>query len=66
LSILKSKEYSGKEIGAIQVLNDFGLNKIENKKIDLDLKKVELIKIIIQKINMQYSGWISRNIFEKQ
>lgn len=68
LSILKSIEYNGKEIGSIQVLNDFEFNKIKQEKYNktIDDKTIEIIKIIIQKYNEQYLGWMKRNIFERQ
>ena len=66
LSIIKSKEYSGKEIGSIQVLNDFNVNIINNENIELDSDLIEIIKKVIHKFNEQYNGWIKMNIFEKQ
>ena len=66
LSIIKSKEYSGKEIGSIQVLNDFNVNNINKKNIELDSDIIEIIKKVIHIFNEQYNGWIKMNIFEKQ
>jgi len=66
LSLLKSKDYSGKEIGSIQVLNDFGFNKMDNGNKEIDGKTIEVIMIVIQAFEEQYNGWKKMNIFEKQ
>jgi hypothetical protein len=66
LSVLKSKEYSGQEIGSTLVLNDFGINKTDNENKDLDSKTIEIIIKVIQAFNEQYNGWKNLNIFERQ
>lgn len=70
LSILRADAYNGEEIGSIQVLIDFGLlstpgSNIKNKNKDFN----KIIPVILNVINVykeQYSGWMKRNIFERQ
>lgn len=69
LSILKALEYNGQEIGAIQVLTDFGINNSQNfseKKIKIDMTKKECFLKIYKTFSEQYSGWQKMNIFQRQ
>lgn len=69
VSILMADKYNGQEIGAIQVLLDAGLlsgpdkSKNEIKEHENIIPKVlEVIKVFKE----QYTGWMERNIFERQ
>lgn len=70
LSILMADRYNGQEIGSIQVLSDSGLlstlgNKENNKAKDYQ-KIVPKIMNVVKVYKEQYSGWMGRNIFERQ
>lgn len=70
LSILMADRYNGQEIGSIQVLSDSGLlstlgNKENNKAKDYQ-KIVPRIMNVVKVYKEQYSGWMGRNIFERQ
>ncbi|GGL62495.1 SDR family NAD(P)-dependent oxidoreductase [Sporolactobacillus putidus] len=70
LSILMADRYNGQEIGSIQVLSDSGLlstlgDKENNKAKDYQ-KIVPKIMNVVKVYKEQYSGWMGRNIFERQ
>lgn len=70
LSILMADRYNGQETGSIQVLSDSGLlstlgNKENNKAKDYQ-KIVPRIMNVVKVYKEQYSGWMGRNIFERQ
>lgn len=68
LSVLKATDYNGQEIGAIQVLTEFGLVKSQIKS-ELPAgitEKKQYLRNIIQTFEEQYSGWQSMNVFQKQ
>ena len=68
LSVLKATDYNGQEIGAIQVLTEFGLVKpqIKTKPPAGITEKKQYLRNIIQTFEEQYSGWQSMNVFQKQ
>ena len=71
LSVLRAQAYHGQEIGAVQVLTDFGLTeKADEQKTALGVEHIEQIKESLYSIRAtfeeQYSGWNAMNIFEKQ
>lgn len=68
LSVLKATDYNGQEIGAIQVLTEFGLVKSQIKS-ELPAgitEKKQYLRNIIHTFEEQYSGWQSMNVFQKQ
>lgn len=68
LSILLAEKYHGQEIGSIQALLDSGIleNKtLQTKNINYDIV-LPLVNKIIDIFCEQYSGWKTRNIFERQ
>lgn len=69
LSVLLAKKYHGQEIGSIQALLDSGIwadnNVKENRSINLDIVS-PYISSIITVYEEQYSGWMARNVFERQ
>lgn len=70
ISVLKASEYHGQEISSIQALNEFhsspALISSSCDKEDNELPSVELLEKIINTFIIQYNGWQSRNIFERQ
>lgn len=70
ISVLKASEYHGQEISSIQALNEFhsspALISSYCDKEDNELPSVELLEKIINTFIIQYNGWQSRNIFERQ
>ena len=68
LSVLKATDYNGQEIGAIQVLTEFGLVKpqIKTEPPAGITEKKQYLRNIIQTFEEQYSGWQSMNVFQKQ
>ncbi|MEA4827537.1 MAG: SDR family oxidoreductase [Clostridium sp.] len=70
ISILMADRYNGQEIGAIQVLSDSGLLSTSDSKENSNNKDYEkIIPTILNTVKVykeQYSGWIKRNIFERQ
>lgn len=70
ISVLKASEYHGQEISSIQALNEFhsspALISSFCDKEDNELPSVELLEKIINTFIIQYNGWQSRNIFERQ
>ena len=70
ISVLKASEYHGQEISSIQALNEFhsspALISSSCDKEDNELPSVELLEKIINTFIIQYNGWKSRNIFERQ
>lgn len=69
LSILMADRYNGQEIGSVQVLLDSGLlitsyqeNNENNDYQNIIPKIINVIKVYKE----QYSGWMERNIFERQ
>ena len=68
LSVLKATDYNGQEIGAIQVLTEFGLVKPQIKtELSAGItEKKQYLRNIIQTFEEQYSGWQSMNVFQKQ
>lgn len=69
LSVLLAKKYHGQEIGSIQALLDSGLladNSVkENRSFNLDIVSPYIFSIITV-YEEQYSGWMARNVFERQ
>jgi NAD(P)-dependent dehydrogenase (short-subunit alcohol dehydrogenase family) len=70
LSVLLSEKYNGQEISSIQVLMDFGLlenKKNQNSREHKDYEKITpIVQKVIETYKDQYSGWIARNVFERQ
>jgi len=70
ISVLKASEYHGQEISSLQALNDFHnlpvLTSSSCAKEDYELPSVELLEKIISTFMIQYNGWQSRNVFERQ
>ena len=69
LSVLMANQYNGQEIGSIQVLLDSGLQSTSAKKDNKSIDNQKIIPIILDVIKVykeQYSGWMERNIFERQ
>mgnify|MGYP002553208057 FL=1 len=70
ISVLKASEYHGQEISSLQALNDFHnlpvLTSSSCTKEDYELPSVELLEKIISTFMIQYNGWQSRNVFERQ
>lgn len=70
ISVLKASEYHGQEISSIQALNEFhsspALISSSCDKEDNEFPSVELLEKIINTFIIQYNGWQSRNIFERQ
>ena len=70
ISVLKASEYHGQEISSIQALNEFhsspALISSSCANEDYELPSVELLEKIINTFIIQYNGWKSRNIFERQ
>lgn len=69
LSVSMADKYNGQEIGAIQVLLDAGLlsapNKMKNEVKDHE-NIIPKVLDVIKVFNEQYTGWMERNIFERQ
>lgn len=69
LSVLMADKYNGQEIGSVQVLLDFGLlttsDKGNNESKDYQ-KIIPMILDVVKIYKEQYSGWMGRNIFERQ
>lgn len=72
-SVVLAHKYNGQEIGSIQALMDAQIIISENKENKtLELNEVEKVKLfdilsrIIKTYNEQYSGWLERNVFERQ
>ena len=63
LSLLKAKAYNGQELGSVQVLNSM---EKQNAIADTETCDLSLLKRIIETYEGQYSGWLKRNIFERQ
>jgi len=72
LAFVNALKYHGKEIGCIQVLNDFNIAIPAEKNIKLNLSdsyKMELTLVTQKVLNTyteQYKGWMKRIVFEKQ
>ena len=69
LSVLMAGQYNGQEIGFIQVLIDSGLqtkSNEENNKSKDNQKITPIILDVVKVYKEQYSGWMERNIFERQ
>lgn len=69
LSVLMADRYDGQEIGSIQVLIDSGLllpSDKENSESKDYQKMIPLVLNVIKVYKEQYSGWMERNVFERQ
>lgn len=70
LSVLMADRYDGQEIGSIQALSDYGLlstiNSKENNESNDYQNILPYIIDVIKVYKEQYSGWMGRNIFERQ
>lgn len=74
VSVLYAKQYNGKEIGAIQVLNDAGILKYAKEAVKISNNslyenKDEINKHfshVVRVYQEQYKGWLERNVFERQ
>lgn len=69
LSVLMADRYNGQEIGSIQVLLDSGLLSTLAKESNESKDYQEIIPMVLNVIKVykeQYSGWMERNIFERQ
>ncbi|MBU5591233.1 SDR family oxidoreductase [Clostridium sp. MSJ-4] len=70
ISVLMADRYDGQEIGAIQVLSDSGLLlKLDSKENTKSNDYQNIIPIVLNVVKVykeQYSGWMKRNIFERQ
>ena len=69
LSVLMADQYNGQEIGSIQVLIDSGLQTKSNEENNKSKDHQKIIPIILDVVKVykeQYSGWMERNIFERQ
>lgn len=72
-SIVNASKYNGQEIGSIQALMDANIIISENNEYEaIELSDDEKTKIIntlsriTKTYNEQYSGWLKRNVFERQ
>lgn len=70
ISVLMADRYDGQEIGAIQVLSDSGLlpklDSRENNKSNYYQNLVPTVRNVVKVYKEQYSGWMKRNVFERQ
>lgn len=69
LSVLMADKYNGQEIGSVQVLLDFGLLTTSYKENNESKDYQKIIPMILDVVKIykeQYSGWMGRNIFERQ
>ncbi len=70
ISVLMADRYDGQEIGAIQVLSDSGLlpklDSRENNKSNYYQNLVPTVLNVVKVYKEQYSGWMKRNVFERQ
>ena len=70
ISVLKASDYHGQEISSLQALNDFHNSPVLTSSScaneDYELPSVELLMKIIRTFMIQYNGWQSRNVFERQ
>lgn len=70
ISVLMADRYDGQEIGAIQVLSDSGLllklDSKENTKSNDYQNIIPTILNVVKIYKEQYSGWMKRNVFERQ
>lgn len=71
LSVANAAKYNGQEISSIQALIDAGIMEQQKDKktntIGLDWEKIKpRIDRVIAVYEEQYSGWFSRNVFERQ
>ena len=72
LSVVHAEKYRGLEIGSIQVLMDAGIFENQRNTPHLDISSINAealsshIKNIASTFNEQYSGWLQRNLFERQ
>ncbi|WP_032122131.1 SDR family NAD(P)-dependent oxidoreductase [Clostridium amazonitimonense] len=70
ISVLMADRYDGEEIGAIQVLSDSGLllklDSRENTKSNDYENIIPIVLNVVKVYKEQYSGWMKRNIFERQ
>lgn len=70
VSILMADKYNGQEIGAVQALSDSGLLSTSDGKENSNSKDYQkIIPTVLNTVKVyeeQYSGWMERNIFERQ
>lgn len=68
ISVLLAKKYHGQEIGSIQALLESGLldNSDPETNNIISENQLQLIYRIISVYGEQYSGWMTRNVFERQ
>ena len=70
ISVLMADRYDGQEIGAIQVLYDSGLlpklDSRENTNSNYYQNIVPTVLNVVKVYKEQYSGWMKRNVFERQ
>lgn len=70
ISVLMADRYDGQEIGAVQVLSDSGLlsklDSRENNKSNYYQNLVPTVLNVVKVYKEQYSGWMKRNVFERQ
>lgn len=68
ISVLLAKKYHGQEIGSIQALLESGLldNSDPETNNIISENQLQLIYRIIEVYGEQYSGWMTRNVFERQ
>lgn len=71
LSIANAQKYNGQEISSIQALIDAGLmqeaqeSQPQTEAMDFEAL-IPLVARVVTVYEEQYSGWLSRNIFERQ
>lgn len=71
LSVLKAEQYNGQEIGSIQALLDSGLLQSSHEETNTNKDKnyeniIPVVSEVIKVYEEQYSGWLKRNVFERQ
>jgi NAD(P)-dependent dehydrogenase (short-subunit alcohol dehydrogenase family) len=69
LSVLMADRYNGQEIGSIQALLDSGLLAAADEAGDAGKeckKAITLVMDVVKVYREQYSGWMKRNVFERQ
>jgi NAD(P)-dependent dehydrogenase (short-subunit alcohol dehydrogenase family) len=72
LSVVNAQKYRGMEIGSIQALMDAGVFESQTDTSHTDISAIDTqalslhIKSIVNTFNEQYSGWLQRNLFERQ
>jgi len=72
VSIVNASQYNGQEIGSIQALIDVGIiiDSTQPRHAEMLSANTEALSVhignIIACFNEQYSGWLQRNVFERQ